>query len=1071
MLKLKQITKDYVSGDLTVHALKGVNLSFRKSEFVAILGQSGCGKTTMLNIMGGLDKYTSGDLEINGVSTVKYKDADWDNYRNHSVGFVFQSYNLIMHQSVLANVELALTLSGVKKEERRARATEALKRVGLEQEIHKMPNQLSGGQMQRVAIARAIVNNPDIILADEPTGALDSSTSVQVMEILKQIATDRLVIMVTHNPELAEMYSTRIITMSDGLVVNDSNPVTEEELLALEKERENLKEQEEQELLKQAESTGKPVKKEKQKKAKMSLWTAFSLSLKNLFTKKARTILTSIAGSIGIIGIALILAVSTGFQQYIDNVERATLSSEAITLQDTSLTSLTAMTSLMSASGEDRPTRPATQEIYSDNVTEQLVNKVSSVLTTTDLTGFKYYMKNNLQGDKIHGFRYSYTSNPIRLYGKNDFIKDYDPSFATTKKNSDYKLLYPYNTQRLNKSSFPLTFNGIDVTKTLLTMFNSFSPFTTPLLKYDNSGNLVDNWDLIQEQYDLIATNTNYDLSSGLKENQVLIVVDSKNQIPDSALFSLGLRGEDKLIYSMLDAFVKVGMLDPVLDESLKNFLAVSWPNLEQINAMPEGTEQEKAQKQALLDAANQFINGMKEIGVSQSAYTQYQTKYNDLCSRKTNFETSSGVKGWQNYFYNSQNGQTDKDYIIKMVLKLFFGYNYVEEKAITFNDVFALNADATKDSGYKIVATADEYYLDGGKVKQYNNDQVNANLLKDSTKQDRVVNLEIAGIIRLKESASFGTLSPGLVYSNKLLEKVISLNESNAFVQEVTSSTLTEQQFKDKYTSVIDTQNMIPQLQDAISKCDPATEEGKKSLESLNAQLKAIQDKVNLTNVQNAFSVLKYSKLKVGENEDKTDKLVTERYITSVSIYASSFDNKQYVVDFIKDYNKKITDTSSGVYGEEVQYSDLIGTLFESVDIILNAITYVLVAFVGISLVVSSIMIGIITYISVLERTKEIGVLRSIGASKGDVGRVFNAETIIIGLASGLLGVIISALITIPIRIFLKALTGVIIPVALPFGAAVMLIAISVFLTFIAGLIPSRIASKKDPVVALRTE
>ena len=1069
MLKLKQITKDYVSGDLTVHALKGVNLSFRKSEFVAILGQSGCGKTTMLNIMGGLDKYTSGDLEINGVSTVKYKDADWDNYRNHSVGFVFQSYNLIMHQSVLANVELALTLSGVKKEERRARATEALKRVGLEQEIHKMPNQLSGGQMQRVAIARAIVNNPDIILADEPTGALDSSTSVQVMEILKQIATDRLVIMVTHNPELAEMYSTRIITMSDGLVVNDSNPVTEEELLALEQERENLKEQE---LLKQAESTGKPVKKEKQKKAKMSLWTAFSLSLKNLFTKKARTILTSIAGSIGIIGIALILAVSTGFQQYIDNVERATLSSEAITLQDTSLTSLTAMTSLMSASGEDRPTRPATQEIYSDNVTEQLVNKVSSVLTTTDLTGFKYYMKNNLQGDKIHGFRYSYTSNPIRLYGKNDFIKDYDPSFATTKKNSDYKLLYPYNTQRLNKSNFSLELYDIDVTKTLLTMFNSFSPFTTPLLKYDNSGNLVDNWDLIQEQYDLIATNTNYDLSSGLKENQVLIVVDSKNQIPDSALFSLGLRGEDKLIYSMLDAFVKVGKLDPVLDENLKNFFAVSWPNLEQINAMPEGTEQEKAQKQALLDAANQFINGMKEIGVSQSAYEQYQTKYNDLCSRKTNFETSSGVKGWQNYFYNSQNGQTDKDYIIKMVLKLFFGYNYVPEDVpendITFKDIFDLNA--TK--GYKIVATADEYYLDGGKVKQYNNDQVNANLLKDSTKQDRVVNLEIAGIIRLKESASFGTLSPGLVYSNKLLEKVISLNESNAFVQEVTNSTLTEQQFKDKYTSVIDTQNMIPQLKDAISKCDPDTKDGKKSLESLNDQLDAIQQRITLTNVQNAFSVLKYSKLKVGKNPDETDKFVTERYITSVSIYASSFDNKQYVVDFIKDYNKKIADSaSSGVYGEEVQYSDLIGTLFESVDIILNAITYVLVAFVGISLVVSSIMIGIITYISVLERTKEIGVLRSIGASKGDVGRVFNAETIIIGLASGLLGVIISALITIPIRIFLKALTGVIIPVALPFGAAVMLIAISVFLTFIAGLIPSRIASKKDPVVALRTE
>ncbi len=1008
MIKLKNVTKNYVSGELVVKALKGVNIKFRESEFVAILGPSGCGKTTLLNIMGGLDQYTTGDLEIDGVSTVNYKDRDWDDYRNNSVGFVFQSYNLIMHQSVLANVELALTLSGIKKAERRARAKEALIKVGLEKEINKMPNQLSGGQMQRVAIARAIVNNPKIILADEPTGALDTDTSVQVMEILKEISKDRLVVMVTHNPELADKYANRIISMSDGLILKDTNSIPENEERKIE------------ELVKEKKQVSKEEK--KRKKAKMSIWTAFSLSLKNLFTKKFRTILTSIAGSIGIIGIALILSVSSGFQNYIDTVESGTLSSQAITLSTQQFDLTGALTSLMAgSSNKNKEKRPNKNEIYADTATESLVSSVSNMYTSADLTGFNYYLQNNLASEKLHGFRYNYGVNPIRFYGRNKFIQDYDVDYIGSK---DYKLLFPYDVTRLNKGGVSLSAPKIedllgedgDLMSYIVSMYSGFNPFSTPLLT-NNDGELQDNWDLVQDQYELLASYKGYDLSSGLKENQMLLVIDEYNQIPDSVLFSLGLRGEDSLIYAMLDGFATAGGLEKVLGEYLPNVLKN--------------------------DTASR-------LGISEEELAKYKDNYNKIVDRRNQpkkdasgnvMYDSTGTpillyNTWRDYFAENEQGKADKDSLLQIMVHLCFGYEYDSERnsrPITFDEIMELNTCGEgRTSGYKVMANADEFYVENGVVKRYDKYKINDFI---QSKDSRIMDIEIVGIARLKAGETYGSLSTGLVYSNKLLEKLFSATDSHEVVREV--NMLNAEAFKEGTT-------YYNKYKDAF---------GVNGVLDRNAIVSALQMPTYVNLYDNKGQV-------VASNI---------RYVKEISLYASSFENKDYIINFIEDFNDKVE--SGTAYGDKVEYSDLMGKLFESVDIILNAITYVLVAFVGISLIVSSIMIGIITYISVLERTKEIGVLRSIGASKGDVGRVFNAETFIIGGVSGLFGVIFSAIITIPIRLILKQITGVLIPVALPFVGAVLLVIVSISLTLIAGLIPSRVASKKDPVVALRSE
>lgn len=932
MLKLQDITKDYVSGELTVHALKGVSMEFRQSEFVAILGQSGCGKTTLLNIMGGLDKYTSGDLIINGVSTKNYLSRDWDNYRNNSVGFIFQSYNLIMHQSVLENVELALTLSGVSKKERKERAKQALIQVGLEKEINKKPNQLSGGQMQRVAIARAIVNNPDIILADEPTGALDTETSISVMDILKDIAKDKLVIMVTHNPELAEKYATRIIKMADGNVVGDSKPLSENE---------------EKELVETDEEKTESNAKKKKKKASMSPLTAFMLSLKNLFTKKARTALVSIAGSIGIIGIALVMSVSAGFQGYIDDIQRDTLSSSPITISQQSLDLMGTVTTLMGGAERNEKKYPTSDSFTSNNQMQDLFADFIGNIKTSDLVHFKSYIEDNIDNDRIHGVRYTYASS-IQLYGQGTTIYDrvYPNKNNAGAKPDDYYSLFPYDSNRLGVNDIA----GETVTGYIMSMYNDMDPFSKTLVKYDKATNsLKDNWELIKNQYDLIEG----DWAAVGDKTQMMLIVDEYNQIADNVLFALGLRSEGYMISGVLNNVVENGMMP----EATIDYLVQNTPALKSVLSKDEGVT-------------------------------------------------------WKDYF--SANHEK-RDVFVKWYINENFGISYdlsKEKEEIKFKTVL-------EDCSYKIAPTYVKYKIDGdGNVVALSSDEYNT-LIKTGDESKDVLQIKISGVIRLKKGLSSGCLSSsgGLVYQNSLTEWLMSKTNDSDVVR----------------------------LLNEIS-ANPDKEERDNTLNTKFAVFADKDGNVTESTVKGVFGVA---------DADNPQ---------TISIYASNFENKDYVTDFIDRYNEKNPDNA-------IEYSDLMGTLFTSVSKIVNAITYVLIAFVSISLIVSSIMIGIITYISVLERTKEIGVLRSIGASKGNVAMVFNAEALIIGFVSGLLGVLIAVIIDIPISAILLKLTGVAIAVKLPVTSGVALLLISMLLTTIAGFIPSRIASKKDPVVALRTE
>lgn len=932
MLKLQDITKDYVSGELTVHALKGVSMEFRQSEFVAILGQSGCGKTTLLNIMGGLDKYTTGDLIINGVSTKNYLSRDWDNYRNNSIGFIFQSYNLIMHQSVLENVELALTLSGVSKKERKERAKNALIQVGLEKEINKKPNQLSGGQMQRVAIARAIVNNPDIILADEPTGALDTETSISVMDILKDIAKDKLVIMVTHNPELAEKYATRIIKMADGNVVGDSKPLSEDEKAELVK-KDELKEKAD-------------VKtKKKKKKASMSPLTAFMLSLKNLFTKKARTALVSIAGSIGIIGIALVMSVSAGFQGYIDDIQRDTLSSSPVTISQQSLDLMGTVTTLMGGAEREEKKYPTSDSFTSNNQMQDLFADFIGNIKTSDLVHFKSYMEDNIDNDRIHGVRYTYASS-LQLYGQGATIYDriYKNEQNKDAKPEDYYSLFPYDSNRLGVNDIA----GETVTGYIMSMYNNMNPFSKTLVKYDKESNsLKDNWELIKNQYDLIEG----EWAAVGDKTQMMLIVDEYNQIADNDLFALGLRSEGHMISGVLKNVVENGMMP----EATIDYLVQNTPALKSVLSKDEGVT-------------------------------------------------------WKAYF--SANHEK-RDFFVMWYINENFGISYNPEKEkeeIKFKTVL-------EDCSYKIAPTYAKYKIDGdGNVVALSGDEYK-NLINTGDESKDVLQIKISGVVRLKKGLSSGCLSGGLVYQNGLTEWLMSKTNNSDVVR----------------------------LLNEIS-ANPNEEERKNELKTKFAVFADKDGNVSESAVKGALGVADAANPQ------------------TISIYASNFENKDYVTDFIDEYNEKNPNNA-------IEYSDIMGTLFTSVSKIVNAITYVLVAFISISLVVSSIMIGIITYISVLERTKEIGVLRSIGASKGNVATVFNAEALIIGFASGLLGVLIAVLINIPISAILLKLTGVAIAVQLPVSSGIALLLISMLLTTIAGFIPSRIASKKDPVVALRTE
>lgn len=837
MLELNGIRKTYVTGTTSVEALKGIDLKFRDSEFVSILGQSGCGKTTLLNIIGGLDKYTSGDLKINGRSTKDFKDRDWDAYRNNSIGFVFQSYNLIPHQTVLSNVELALTLSGVSKAERRQRATEALEKVGLKEQIHKKPNQMSGGQMQRVAIARALVNDPDILLADEPTGALDTQTSIQIMDLLKEISKDRLIIMVTHNPELATQYSTRIIRLLDGTITDDSNPYNgEDDNIATKTDEDSL--------------TDKKSGKTKKKKTSMSFFTALSLSLNNLMTKKTRTILTAFAGSIGIIGIALILSISNGIQNYIDRMQRDTLSSYPIQLQKESVDVSSMIENMMG--NKDKNVDHDKDKIYSNNIMTDMVNSMVAEVNSNNLKAFKSYLENHKSDvdGYISDIQYSYDV-PLYIYST-------DTSDGVT---------------QLNPSSVMENMYGMSV--------SGDGMMSAGMQNTSVWSRLFDNRQILDEQYDLIAGSwaDNY--------NEVMLVVDENNEIDDYTLYSLGFK-------------------DPAeVKKIFKNVMA-----------------------------GNSY----------ETEETQYT--YDEVLDKK-----------------------------FKLVLPTDL-YRY--------NDTFGIWEDASHDDEYMttVVNNAEE--------------------------------VKIAGIIRKNPDAASVSVSSGVAYTKDLMPHII---------EKVNETQIVKQQLADPEKDVF-------------------------------TGMSFDNDKTSISTLENNKSLLG---------------IASEDNPSEIDIYAKDFDSKEKLQDFIKNYNDEVT--ADGRDEDTINYTDYVGILMSSVSTIITAISSVLIAFVAISLVVSSIMIGIITYISVLERTKEIGVLRSIGASKKDVSRVFNAETLIEGFVSGAMGIIITLILCIPANAVIKNVTDISNVAQLPVAGAVILVIISMLLTTIAGLIPAKMAAKKDPVVALRTE
>ena len=867
MLQLKNITKNYLSGDNEVQALKGIDIEFRESEFVSILGQSGCGKTTLLNIIGGLDRYTSGDLIINGKSTKEFKDKDWDTYRNHSVGFVFQSYNLIPHQTVLANVELALTISGVGKAERRKRAIEALQKVGLGDQINKKPNQMSGGQMQRVAIARALVNDPDILLADEPTGALDSKTSVQVMEILKEISKDRLIIMVTHNPELAEKYSSRIVKLLDGKIIDDSNPYKSSE-----------------EDVKKAKN-----KKDKSGKASMKFTTAVRLSLNNLMTKKGRTFLTSFAGSIGIIGIALILSLSHGMQSYINRVEEDTLSSYPLTIQEASI-DVTSMLEAMMGNGEKEEHND--NKIYSRPIVNNILETVSTKLQTNNLEEFKKYLESGDTDIKnyINAIQYEYNLN-LNIYKQNE-----DKTYQQVNPSKVFDELGFGEMMESRQSTSSMMSGSMTMTQT------------------DVWNEMLDNQNLLQSQYDVLAGKW------PTKYNEVVLIVDENNEVSDYTLYSLGIKDIKELNESM---------------EKIKN--------------------KEKV-----------------EAGESESY------SYDDLLNYK-----------------------------------------------------------------FKILLNTDYYKKSGNAWQDMSNDDEYMKNVVDNAEE-----ITIVGIIKPNEETVSSSGAGMIGYTKELKEYVINKINETEIVKEQ----------KENPNINVFTGIEFPENQNSSFDYSQLTDEQRMYMATLSeAELAELMKNY----AENSTATYDSNLSTLG--------VVDLNKPATINIYPKDFESKDMITTRISEYNDK--QTNDGKEENVITYTDIVGVMMSSVSTIINVISYVLIAFVGISLVVSSIMIGIITYISVLERTKEIGILRSIGASKKDVSRVFNAETLIIGLVAGLIGIVVTLLLNIPINMIIKSIVGISNISKLPTVGAIILVVISVGLTMIAGLIPARFAAKRDPVEALRSE
>ncbi len=996
MLELKGITKIYPAAPDDVHALKGIDLAFRKAEFVAILGQSGCGKTTMLNIIGGLDRYTAGDLRIGGVSTKDFRDRDWDAYRNHSVGFVFQSYNLIPHQSVLRNVELALTLSGVSKAERRERAKAALESVGLGDQLKKKPAEMSGGQMQRLAIARAIVNDPDIILADEPTGALDSETSVQVMEILKEISRERLVIMVTHNPDLAETYATRTVRMLDGCILSDSAPLSEGEYAALQEE--------------------KAAKKKREKKPSMSFVTSFGLSLNNLFTKKGRTALTSFAGSIGIIGIALIFAISQGMTTYIDTVQEETLSSYPLMLQSQHMDLGSLLTSFQAAA-ESTGTHER-DAVYQKAMLHSMMNALNNTeIEENDLAAFKAYLEKEMENgedtavsEAVSGVQYTY---------------DLDLKILT--KNVDGEIIVSDTTALLG--SLMAEYMGAAAADSLEASASA-SPMAPMMgmggaglwqeMLPGENGQLVSG--LVQSQYELVY-GTWPDAY-----NEVVLVLDENNELDDMTLYALGLLPKEDI-----DAIMDAAMERKEISPGDK-----SW-SYEEICDM---------EFRAVLPSHSYTYDEVRGI-------------YTDLA------ETESGLR----YLYSG--GEVLKvSGIIRLgedalsgMLTGSIGYTSKLTEHIITAAAGAASVEAQKADPHTDIFTGLPFEENAGSMSE--------------TEKAEAFRSHVAGLDEAGKAAAYVSIMS--IPSDDLLEESVAQameGLTRETVEDILAESLTAEMGLDRaeveiYLSDMDEAELMDIYREGVE-----MQVKMQYAESVAAQMASLPAPYLASSLDDAMEestveecarfyeeVLVFSEAAYEENLVKLGCLDLADP-SSINLYAASFEEKDVIEDFIAGYNDGVEEM------QRISYTDYVGLMMSSITTIINAITYVLIAFVSISLVVSSIMIGVITLISVQERTKEIGILRAIGASKGNVSGMFNAETVIIGFTSGLLGVVVTYLLCIPINMILHSLTGIgNLNAILPLEVAAILVAISMVLTLFAGIIPSRSAAKKDPVEALRTE
>ena len=974
MLKLKSIKKDYIAGDSVVHALKGVDLEFRKSEFVAILGHSGCGKTTLLNIIGGLDQYTSGDLVINGKSTKDFNDGDWDSYRNHSVGFVFQSYNLIPHQTVLANVELALTLSGVRPAERKARAKEALEKVGLGDQIYKKPNQMSGGQMQRVAIARALVNDPDILMADEPTGALDSDTSVQIMDILKEISKDKLIIMVTHNPELAMEYASRVIRLKDGLIVDDSDPYVS------------------------AASDAEIRPADRKKKTSMSFFTALALSTNNLMTKKARTILTAFAGSIGIIGIALIMSLSNGIQNYIDKVQEDTLSSYPITIQAESLDMTSMMTSMMGIQAQAEENQHDKDAVYSSTVMYDMMNSMVSAETqTNNLKAFKKYLEDD-SGEiapHVSSIQYSYDLD-MNLYAR-----DVDDNIVKT------------DVVDLLQSAMSQTFGG-DYSSYFATFGQMYAVMDVwqEMLPGEN-GEAIN--PLLKSQYDVLYGKWPE------KYDEVVLVVDKNNEVSDLVLYALGLKPNSSLADDMQTFMNQENLSTAVESWSYEDICGMGFRYIYPADEYKWDEDKEE------------YVNMTEEdLGLRTLYNNGLEVKIVGII--RQNEDAMSGMMtgsiGYTHYLVEHVVEQAaDKELVRKQLADpehdVFNGLPFLdkEDEALTKSR----KAQAARD----YIAGADDEQLAELYVKFMS--------IPEESYVQELIDEQMEDTTRADIEDMVLDYYPG--YASMLEE----MDDETLFdyVEQMIAKQVEEQygiQMERMYSYLSDSQL------------------------AREFRLMSLEEDDYIWLYDHAMPPV-YS---TGSYEASLHKLgyVDLESPSTINIYASTFEDKDAIAGAIERYNETVSED------DKIEYTDMVALLMSSITTIINVISYVLIAFLAISLVVSSIMIGIITYISVLERTKEIGILRAIGASKKDVSRVFNAETFIIGLTAGVIGITATLLLNIPINIIVHDLTGIqAINSTLPVVGAVGLVIISVALTFIAGLIPSGLAAKKDPVEALRTE